>query len=255
MATKRMQNVLHASLPWIGLLGLWAAITEGGMVDPLFLSSPSATLTALFHGIASGDLVIAFVATMGRAYGGFLVAAAVGVPIGLVLGGVPRVNMIFGGLVDALRSMPATALFPAFLLLFGVGEKAKVSVATYVCVWAITIYTAYGVKNSGETRRFLLRLHGASPWQRFIDGLLFPALPSVVGGMRTAVSLSLVVTIGTEMLVGTQTGLGQAIYVAQVTYRIPVMYAAIVLSAVGGLASNAAFRWLSRRVVHWERLP
>jgi ABC-type nitrate/sulfonate/bicarbonate transport system permease component len=72
--------------------------------------------------------------------------------------------------------------------------------------------------------------------------------------MRTAVSLALVVTIAIEMIVGTAVGLGQTIYVAQETYRVPVMYAAILLSAAAGVATNGIFSIASRRWVRWEKL-
>ena len=215
---------------------------------------PIDTARALLDGVLTGSLLRALVATLGRAYGGFVTPTVIGVPVGLMLGGLPKVKDAIGGIVDALRSMPATALFPAFLLLFGIGDTAKVAVVTFVCTWAIAIYTAYGVRVSGETRRFLLRLHQATAWQRLVDGLLLPALPNILGGIRTAISLALVVTIAIEMIVGTTVGLGQTIYVAQVTYRIPVMYAAIVLSAAAGVATNAIFSIASRRWVRWEKV-
>lgn len=249
-----MPKRVGSALSWGVLLALWASVTETGFVDPLFLSSPTDTFAAMFDGVTTGELLRAAMATLARAYGGFLIATLLGVPLGLMLGGMPRINAAIGGVVDAFRSMPATALFPAFLLLFGIGDTAKVAVATFVCTWAIAIYTAYGVRVAGETRRFLLRLHGTTRTQRFLDGLLRPALPNIVGGMRSALSLALVVTIGIEMIVGTTVGLGRTIYIAQLTYRIPRMYAAIMMAALLGIASNAVFAVGTRRIIHWDRV-
>jgi sulfonate transport system permease protein len=250
---EKLREYGMQSIGWLGLLGVWALITTTGFVDPLFLSSPSQTLDALIKGFGSGELLYGLGATLLRSLAGFLIAVLLGIPFGLLLGGVARADQMVGNLIDGLRSMPATALFPAFLLLFGIGDKAKIAVVTFVCVWGMVIFTASGAKNSGTTRRFLLRLHKVSLRQRFIDGLLLPAIPSVVGGMRATLSLALVITIGIEMIIGTRVGLGQTIYVAQVTYQIPLMYAAILVAAAAGIAMNILFR-VGAKLVHWETL-
>jgi NitT/TauT family transport system permease protein len=223
-----------------------------GLADPLFLASPSSTFRALAEGIISGSLITAALATLWRAGCGFLVASVLGIGLGLALGGVPWVRETFGGVIDAFRSMPATALFPVFLLALGIGDKAKIAVVVFVCMWAMAIYTAYGVRGASEVRRFLLRLHNAGPVQYFWDGLFLPALPNILGGMRASVSLSLVITIGTEMIVGTRYGLGQSIYMAQLTYRTPDMYAAILMSALIGFVVNRVFLAISNSLVKWE---
>jgi NitT/TauT family transport system permease protein len=240
--------VLRSSV-WIAAVLLWAALTETKAVDPLLLASPSDTVHALIDGIGSWILVRALGYTLLRSLAGFLIATLIGVPLGLVLGGFALVNEVLGSFVDGLRSMPATALYPVFLLAFGLGDLSKIAVATFICTWAMAIYSAYGVRASGETRRFLLRLHGA-PWSQFLlDGLLFPAMPSIIAGTRTVLSLAWVVTIGVEMIVGTKYGIGQAIFDAQNTFRIPSMYASIVLAALTGIGMNQFFivaaKWLA----------
>lgn len=191
---SHLQRIATSSFGWIVLLAAWALLTETGRVDPLFLSSPSQTLTALLGGLVSGELLEGLIATLFRSLSGFAIAVLLGTPLGLVLGGFAKADRVLGNVIDGLRSMPATALFPAFLLVFGIGEGSKIAVATFVCIWGMVIYTAYGVKTAGHIRRFLLRLHNVSVRQRFVDGLLFPALPSIFGGMRTTLSLALVIT-------------------------------------------------------------
>lgn len=251
--SRRLAAALLPLLPWVAGVALWAALTETGLVDPLFLAPPGKTAAALWRGLfGSHELSWALLYTLRRALSGFVIASLLGVPLGLLVGGVPQVDRIFGRTIDGLRSMPATALFPAFLLVFGIGEASKVAVATFVCLWALVIYTAYGVRSSGGTRRHLLRLHGVSAAQIFFDGLFYPALPSILGGMRTSLSLALVVTISVEMLIGTKFGLGQTIYIAQSTYAIPTMYAAIILAALAGILINYLFQLLTRVCVRWE---
>lgn len=250
-----MTSRLERASPWLAILLVWMAATDGGLVDPLFLASPLDTGKSLLDGLGwkNTDLISASAATLTRVGWGMLVAVVLGVPLGLGLGGWRRFGETAGPLVDAFRSMPATALFPAFLLAFGVGDAAKVAVAAFVCTWALAVFTATGVRSSGDTRRFLLRLHGASRRQRFVDGLLLPALPSILGGIKAALALALVVTIAVEMLVGTTVGLGRTIYIAQTTYRIPDMYSGIMASAAIGIALNGLLALLQRQLLYWER--
>jgi ABC-type nitrate/sulfonate/bicarbonate transport system permease component len=238
--------------PWLFLLVVWSTVTDSRLVDPLLLATPSDTLVALIQTVRSGELIAATGCTLGRALGGFGIAVIAGVPLGLLLGGFSSFDRTFGGVIDALRSMPATALYPVFLLAFGAGDSSKVAVTTFISTWALAIYTAYGVRSNGDTRRFLLRLHRAPRRQILVDGLLFPALPSIVAGMRTIISIAFVVTIGIEMIVGTRCGLGQLIFDAQNTYRIPTMYAAIVASAATGVVVNWVFIRLARMLTPWE---
>ena len=239
---------------WGAIILIWALLTETRLIDPLFLASPTDTFTALLDGLCSGELVWGALATVQRDLSGFTIAVILGIPLGLLFGGIPKVHQAIGSVVDGLRSMPATALFPAFLLAFGIGDKAKIAVVTFVCLWAMAIYTAYGVRTAGDTRRFLLTLHGVSFVQRFFDCLFYPALPSIIGGMRTTLSFALVITIGIEMIIGTKKGLGQSIYEAQATYRIPSMYAAIILAAIAGIVLNMIFLKLASRLVHWDNV-
>lgn len=239
-------------VPWILGIAAWNILTSFRWIDPLLLASPSATLRELERGIASLELLRALGFTLLRAFCGFWIATLIGVPLGLMLGGMQIIQRTFGGVIDGLRSMPATALYPVFLLAFGAGDASKIAVVVFICTWALVIYTASGINSSGSTRRFLLKMHRVSKSQYFLDGLLLPALPSIIAGMRTVLSLALVITIGIEMIVGTKYGIGQAIFDAQNTYRIPQMYAAIVMAALSGVVMNWFFAAFASYLTPWH---
>lgn len=240
-------------LGWSVLLALWFFATLTRLVDPLFVASPMDTAIALSREGMSGHLLAAASLTTGLALLGFCIGVLIGVPLGLMLGGVALFRRIFGGIVDSFRSVPSTALFPIFLLFFGVGRTSKIAVAAFVCTLALAIYTAAAVPAHDSTRRFLLRLHHAPWWRRFLDGLFFPALPGVIGGMRTAVSMALVGTIANEMIIGTDLGLGRYIYDAQMTFRIPEMYAAIIVAGLVGVLLNRLLVIAVTYLVRWRQ--
>lgn len=78
-----------------------------------------------------------------------------------------------------------------------------------------------------------------------------PALPGILGGLRTTLSTAFVVVVAHEIIVGSGRGLGQYIYASQLVFDIPRMYAGILLTAACGLAVNVVFDSISRRIVHW----
>ena len=98
-----------AACGWIVLAAAWAVPTEAGWVDPLFVATPRATIHALLAGVANGELPRAAAATLGRAVLAFAIAMGVGIPVGLLVGGVSAVRAILGPVLDALRSVPSTA--------------------------------------------------------------------------------------------------------------------------------------------------
>src|SRR5215510_4898468 len=84
-------------VPWIVGIIIWSAFTRSRLVDPLLLASPAATLGAFAHGIASLELVRALGLTLLRAFFGFGIASLIGIPLGLVLGGVQIIQRALGG--------------------------------------------------------------------------------------------------------------------------------------------------------------
>src|SRR5205814_3416310 len=128
-------------------------------------------------------------------------------------------------LVDFFRSTPATAMFPLFLLIFGLGDLAKVAVAAFAAFLIIFFNTAYGVMNARQTRLLAAKVMGASRTRIFRDVLFFETLPQTFVGLRTAISLALVVIIVAEMFIGSDNGLGHRIIDMQVIFDLKQMYA------------------------------
>lgn len=250
----RLRSLLPPGLlGWTMVFGAWWIATGLNLVDPLFVASPGATAAALIEELSNGRLLRAAIVTTSLALAGFTIGVLLGVPMGLALGGLSWFSSSFRGVIDGIRSVPSAALFPLFLLVFGIGRASKVAIAAFVCMFALCIYTARSVPRANATRRFLLRLHRVPRWRQFLDGMFFPALNGVVGGMSSAVSMALVGTIANEMIVGTDIGLGRYIYEAQLTFRIPQMYAAIIVAGVIGIGLNQAIDGSVRRIVRWRQ--
>lgn len=242
----------YAIIGPIFLFLAWAFVTGFGFVDTFFLPGPLVVLRKLAILLTSGVLLSDTVATLQRVVSAFMMALVVGLPLGLWLGGTERAYRSAEFLVDFFRSTPATALFPLFLLVFGVTDVSKIAVAAFASTLLIIFNTAHGVMRAKKSRVLAVTIMGATKAQIFRQVLFWESLPQTFIGLRSAISMSLVVIVAAEMVIGTPIGLGRRIIDAQITYNIPAMYATILFSGIIGYALNACFLVIERRLLHWS---
>lgn len=242
-------------LPVLGPLLLfivWDAVVRFGWVKAILLPTPWDTLVALITGLAGGLLLTDFVVTVKRTLQAFAIAAAVGVPLGVMLGSNERAYRSVEFLIDFFRSTPSSALIPLFLLVFGVSDVNKVAIAAFGALLIVLFNSAYGVMNARKQRIMAAKVMGASRWQIFKDVLIWESLQPSFVGLRSAVSMALVIVIVAEMFIGSDNGLGHRIINAQQVMNVKSMYAAILAAGVLGYALNILFLLIERRVVHWS---
>ena len=241
-------------VPLVGpaiLLLVWAFVHATGLVTGRLLPSPFQTIEAVATGLAGGDLAYDLGQTVLRTLKAFALALGLGLPLGIAVGSSERVYRAIEFLIDFFRSTPATALFPLFMIIFGLGDFSKVAVAAFSAFLIILFNVAYGVMNARPTRMLAARVMGASRLRIFAQVTLFESLPQTFVGVRTAVSLALVVIIVAEMFIGSDSGLGKRIIDAQITFDMPGLYGTILMTGALGYAFNLSLFALERRLVHW----
>ena len=241
-------------LPVVGVAGLvaiWSLATWQQWVDPVLLPSPIATFKALWKGMSGGALGFDFVKTVYRTAASTLIAAVIAIPLGIVLGSSEKLYRSLEFVIDFFRSTPASAMFPLFLVLFGVGDETKISVAAFGAILVILFNVAYGVMNARKTRLLAAKVMGASSLRVLFDVTLLESLPQTFVGLRNGVSLALVIIVVAEMFIGSQDGLGHSVFEAQQLFDMPRMYAAIFAAGVLGYGLNLLFLLIERRFVHW----
>jgi NitT/TauT family transport system permease protein len=242
-------------LPVVGPLALfiaWDLVVRLGFIKPILLPTPWATLAALFGGLAGGPLLHDFRVTVLRTLEAFLIAAVLGVPLGVLLGSNEKAYRSVEFLIDFFRSTPSSALIPLFLLIFGVSDINKVAIAAFGALLIVLFNSAYGVINARKQRVMAARVMGASRWQIFKDVLIWESLQPSFVGLRSAVSMALVIVIVAEMFIGSDTGLGHRIIDAQQVLNVKSMYAAILAAGALGYALNILFLLAERKIVHWS---
>jgi sulfonate transport system permease protein len=242
-------------LPVVGPLALfivWDLVVRAGFIKPILLPLPGDTIATLFTGLAGGPLLTDFLVTVQRTLEAFLIAAVVGVPLGVVLGSNERAYRSVEFLIDFFRSTPSSALIPLFLLIFGVSDVNKVAIAAFGALLLVVFNSAYGVINARKQRVMAAKVMGASRWQIFKDVLIWESLQPTFVGLRSAVSMALVIVIVAEMFIGSDTGLGHRIIDAQQVLNVKSMYAAILAAGALGYALNILFLYAERHIVHWS---
>jgi len=254
-ATAPKKHAWRRWLPAIGpvlLFIVWDVAVRGGFIKPILLPTPVDTLTALVTGLAGGPLLGDFAVTVKRTLEAFAIAAVIGVPLGVVLGSNERAYRSVEFLIDFFRSTPSSALIPLFLLIFGVSDINKVAIAAFGALLLVVFNSAYGVINARKQRMMAAKVMGATRWQIFRDVLIWESLQPTFVGLRSAVSMALVIVIVAEMFIGSDNGLGHRIIDAQQVLNVKSMYAAILAAGVLGYALNVLFLYLERRIVHWS---
>ncbi|MBY4895938.1 ABC transporter permease [Cupriavidus sp. AU9028] len=242
-------------LPFVGPLVLfiiWDLAVRGGFIKAILLPPPSDTIITLVSGLLGGPLLADFLVTVSRTLQAFLIAAAIGMPAGVLLGSNEKAYRSVEFLIDFFRSTPSSALIPLFLLIFGVSDINKVAIAAFGAFLIVVFNSAYGVINARKQRVAAARVMGASRWQIFKDVLLWESLQPSFVGLRSAVSMALVIVIVAEMFIGSENGLGHRIIDAQQVLNVKTMYAAILAAGALGYVLNIVFLVIERRIVHWS---
>lgn len=247
-----MQKVTKLSIfgPII-VFAVWWLVTELNLVSPILLPRVGETLERLSSLLFSMKAFPDILATMYRTIFGFSMATLLGVSLGLIIGMYTKIYETFEIVIDFFRSLPATAMFPLFLLLFGIGSASKIAMAIFISFWVILLNTSLGVIHGSKTRRMVAKSLGASEWQIFRDVIIMETLPQTIIGLKIAISLSLISVIVSEMFIGSSNGLGQKIYDSYLTYETTNLYAWLLITGIVGYLLNRIFIIFERRTLHW----
>jgi NitT/TauT family transport system permease protein len=241
-----------------GLLGLtfflfmWWFANSTGMLNPKFLSPPQTVLATLIVGVRpDGDIWPEIWPSLGRGLEGFAIALALGVCGGIVVGSVTLLEKILAPVLLFFRNLSILALFPVFLLFFGIGEESKVAIVAWASFWPIFISTTSAVKGVERILINAARTLGAGKLYIFAHVVLPAAFPNIFPGIRLAASYAFTALVAAEYLGATE-GLGIYIRASQERFEIPSMYAGILVLGLIGVAINLILTGVEQRVTRWQ---
>jgi ABC-type nitrate/sulfonate/bicarbonate transport system permease component len=238
---------LTAPLLLLVLWGVWSSGSETYYFPPLTDILQTFADTWVFE--RAGSDVVPSLARLGLGYG---IACAVAVAAGLALGLSPALRRASDPIVQFLRAIPPPALLPFAILVIGVGNSMKVFIIAFVCLWPILLNTIDGVRGIDPTLDDTTRVYGIGSRDRVWRVMLPAASPQIFAGMRTSLSLALILMVISEMVASTN-GIGYFVLQSQRTFAIPEMWSGILLLGILGYVLNGGFMLIERRVLRWHR--
>jgi ABC-type nitrate/sulfonate/bicarbonate transport system permease component len=250
-ATRRrlLATGLEVTVPLLVLVawGLASAGSETYYFPPLTEILSTFADTWLFERVGSD--VVPSLLRMGAGFG---IAVVVAIAAGLLLGLSPRSRRAAAPIVEFLRAIPPPALLPFAILVIGVGDSMKVFIIAFVCLWPILLNTIDGVTGVDPTLRETTRVYGIGGRDRLWRVMLPAASPQIFAGLRTSLSLALILMVISEMVASTN-GIGYFVLQSQRTFAIPEMWSGILLLGILGYTLNGAFVLIERRALRWHR--
>jgi NitT/TauT family transport system permease protein len=244
----------------VAILVAWQVVAAARIVPAASLPSPAAVARAWWVWIFGPATVLAWYSGTWAAYvlmslrrvaAGFVLAAAAGVGLGVLIGWYAAVAELFDGVINFLRAVPMTAWVPFAVFLFGIHESAAVFLIAFGSFFPIVVNAAAGAR---QTPRILIRaarMLGTRPRKLLVRVVLPAALPSIFTGLRVGLGLAWVLVIVAEML-AVQGGLGYALWSAYQFSRLDLILAAIGSVGTLGLLSDRLVSGFGSRVLRWQ---
>jgi sulfonate transport system permease protein len=252
MSRRERRRWLLASIGLAVLLVMvMAMIAEMRLVSPIFLPSPQRIWAALTKGLTRGDLATMMLATIRHMLVGLTLAACLGIGLGAMIGTSARARTYLMPTLEFLRPFPSSAIIPVTIAFFGLTETMMLAVIAFGCLWPILLGTIHGFVTVEPRLNDVSSALGLSRRSAMIKIALPHAMPDILGGMRIALTMALILATVGEMLTG-RNGLGQAILLASRSFRTADLYAGIILLGVIGFASMLIFDRVERRLLRWR---
>lgn len=251
----KIKSIIYSIASVAILLTVWWLINVLNLVNPLFVPSLKETFAKFFTFLGNGNTYENIGITLYRAFVGLILASIVGIPVGLLLARIKWLYDFFKVPIEFFRAVPSSALFPLFVLIFGIGDASKISVVFYACSLILVINAYYGALETQEKleRINMLRSFGANKIQLLKHTIFQDALPSISAGLRVCLSYSFALVVVTEMFLGANNGIGRMIYDFYLQYRIPDMYATIIILGMIGFLINQVYIYFENKYLYWVK--
>lgn len=238
---------LTARIRLVSILVVFAAWEViGHFVSPLFLPRPSSIAVAAVAMIGSGELWTAFASSLQILVAGFVLAGAIGIALGLLIGRYRLLEAATDWLINALYATPLVAMIPLVILWFGLGAAAKLFIVTILAIFPILITTIAGVRHVPRHLIDVGNVFAASERQIFTKIIMPSAIPYMMTGLRLGIGRAIIGMVVAEFFTAI-TGLGALIVKYGNQYDTAAMFVPILVLMLLGVTLTAAVR----RAEHW----
>ncbi|HYF21039.1 MAG TPA: ABC transporter permease [Ramlibacter sp.] len=238
---------------FVVFFALWGAVTFGGLVPKQFLADPVTMVQSGYTLVVQHGFLKDIGMTVWRVVGGFLIAAAIALPLGVVMGAYKPIEAFFEPFVSFARYLPASAFIPLLILWAGIGEAQKLAVIFIGSFFQLVLMVAVSV---GNTRRDLVEAAytlGSQDKGIVLRVLLPSSAPEIAETLRMVLGWAWTYVIVAE-LIGASSGIGHMITDSQALLATDQIIFGIIVIGLIGLVTDFAFKALNRRLFPWAQL-
>ncbi|MFB6222971.1 MAG: ABC transporter permease [Haloarcula sp.] len=247
---KAAGTVLVRSSPVIVLLLLWQVLGSLGAL-PTYVPAPTTIVSHLGKMWNDGILVENSWATLQLVYVGFIGGSTLGIILGVLTGRIAIFGKLFDPVVSVTYPVPKIALFPIFVIWFGIGFMSKAIVVFLAAFYPVYIHTFDGVRGVPDLHIWSARNFDASRIQILTEVVIPDSLPQILSGLRVALALSFIVVFSAE-LIQSDLGLGQLALQARQFNNYELMFSAISMIALFGVIHDRLLLLVRRRLLTWQ---
>lgn len=237
------------------LIVIWFAITNLGLIKPLFLPSPQAVFQQFYEYLTGQandkPLWQHFLASVLRVSIAFWLAFVVAVPVGIAMGMSRVMRGIFDPPLEFYRPLPPLAYLPLIIIWFGIDELPKVLLIFLSCFAPLALAARAGMRSASQEQINAAYSMGAGYWQVIRHVVLPSALPDILIGMRIAIGFGWTTLVAAEM-VAANVGLGQMVLNASNFLRTDIVIMGIIVIGVVAYMFDLLMRWVERKLVPWK---
>ena len=248
-------SVVISVVTVVALFVLWFAVTNLGLVKPLFLPKPQAVWEQfsdyLFGRANDKPLWQHFLASMFRVFSAFALASVTAIPIGIAMGMSRVTRGIFDPPLEFYRPLPPLAYLPLIIIWFGIDELPKVLLIFLSCFAPLALAARSGMRSASQEQINAAYSMGASYLQVIRHVILPSALPDILIGMRIAIGFGWTTLVAAEM-VAANLGLGQMVLNASNFLRTDIVIMGIIVIGVVAYLFDLLMRWVERTAVPWK---
>lgn len=231
-------------------LVLWWAVTTFGNIDPKFLPSPAKVLEAFGRLWGTRELLKDTVASLWRVGVGFLLAALLSIPVGVLMGSFPSIRALLEPLFGLIRYMPAPAFIPLLILYQGIDEAPKITLIFIGVFFFNSLMVMDTVKFVPKDLIEATYMLGGNRREALTQVILPHVLPGILDACRINLAAAWQLVIVSELIAATE-GLGRRISVAGRFLRTDEIFVGLIVIGIIGLAFDLLFQYLLRVTCAW----
>jgi NitT/TauT family transport system permease protein/sulfonate transport system permease protein len=242
-----VRGVLGIGVPLV----LWEIAADFEWVNSALMPSPTRIAAAMWEMGVEGTLWSHLGASLQRVFLGFLLAAIVGITIGVITAWLKAMDELVKPVIEALRPIPPIAWTPLAILWFGVGNAPSYFLVFIGAVFPILVNTYSAVRNIDQNQINAALCLGAKPGLILRDVLIPASLPVIFPGLRVGLGVGWMCVVAAE-LIAAQSGLGYMIQQSRMLLQTQNVLAGMVTIGMVGYAMSMAMERLERRLVRWS---